>query len=64
MSIIEAILELERQRDIAEEMGFDPCRVSVMIPVGGRSKMEWEEMEDSEIVASERGTMIDLFLKN
>lgn len=63
MSIIEAILELERQRDIAEEMGFDPCGVPVLIPVNGPSKAQWQEMEDSEIETIERGTMAELYLK-
>ena len=62
MSITEAIAELERKRDIAIEMGFDPRGVPVLIRVGGTKEPGWEEMADSELRTHERGTMVDLCL--
>lgn len=60
MSIIEAIKELEKQRDIAIEKGLDPNQISVLIPhrpAGG----PYEDLEDSELF--DDGGTWDLWLK-
>lgn len=65
MTILEAITELEKQRDIALEMGFDPRDTSVMIPhvPFGSDTWEWEELADMKIETTERGTIADLYLR-
>ena len=64
MSIDELIAELQRQREIIIEDGFDPSQTEVLIPAVERTKLTvWESVVDTEIIKHDRGTRRDLQLQ-
>lgn len=64
MSITELIAELERQAAIAKEAGFDPSKVSVLIPNSPEILTVWDEVGDCRVEKTDNGTVYDVYLTN
>lgn len=62
MSIDNLIAELQRQREIVIEQGFDPSQVEVLIPSSPEIPVIWNEVSDAHFEKTDSG-IYDIYLR-